>query len=92
MRRGAPRGTGGAAREMKRLTDRKTWLEYLWITLGSALVAGGIYFFKFPNNFSFGGVSGLCIVLAQVLPFTAGQLNLVLNLALLVVGWRYGAR
>ncbi len=87
MRRGAPRGTGGAAREMKRLTDRKTWLEYLWITLGSALVAGGIYFFKFPNNFSFGGVSGLCIVLAQVLPFTAGQLNLVLNLTLLVVGW-----
>ena len=72
---------------MKRLTDRETWLEYLWITLGSALVAGGIYFFKFPNNFSFGGVSGLCIVLAQVLPFTAGQLNLVLNLALLVVGW-----
>lgn len=76
-----------AASLRQRLTDGKTWMEYLWITLGGALVTGGIYFFKFPNNFSFGGVSGLCIVLAQVLPFTAGQLNLALNLILLVVGW-----
>ena len=72
---------------MERRLDRHTVIEYIWITLGAVLVAAGVYFFKFPNNFSFGGVSGLCIVLAQVLPFTPGQLNLVLNLALLVLGW-----
>ena len=77
----------GAQTTMERVLNRRTVTDYLWIALGAVLVAGGVYFFKFPNHFSFGGVSGLCIVLAQMLPFTPGQLNLVLNLALLAVGW-----
>ena len=60
--------------------------EYICVTIGAVLVAVGVYFFKFPNHFTYGGVSGLCIVLAQVMPFTPGQLNLVLNLLFLVVG------
>ena len=66
---------------------RRSLTEYFWVTLGAVLVAAGVYFFKFPNNFTFGGVSGLCVVLAELLPFTPGRLNLWLNLALLAVGW-----
>jgi uncharacterized membrane-anchored protein YitT (DUF2179 family) len=47
----------------------------------------GIYFFKFPNNFSFGGVTGIAVLLAKLIPFTAGQINLAFNLLLLVLGY-----
>lgn len=33
--------------------------EYMIISFGAFLVAAGVYFFKFPNNFTTGGVSGL---------------------------------
>lgn len=47
----------------------------------------GIYAFKFPNHFSFGGVSGLAVVLNEILGISAAQINLVINLALLVIGF-----
>ena len=37
--------------------------EFIIMTLGTALVSIGVYFFKFPNNFSMGGVSGLAVLL-----------------------------
>ena len=33
--------------------------EYLLLTAGVLLVVIGVYFFKFPNNFAIGGVTGL---------------------------------
>ena len=33
--------------------------EFLLLNLGILPVIIGVYFFKFPNNFSIGGVSGL---------------------------------
>lgn len=33
--------------------------RYILLTFGVLLTAVGVYFFKFPNNFSTGGVSGL---------------------------------
>ncbi|WP_028244033.1 YitT family protein [Pseudobutyrivibrio ruminis] len=61
--------------------------EYIMFTIASAVMVIGIYFFKFPNHFSFGGVSGLSIVLAQLLPSTPGYINLVINIVLLVLGF-----
>lgn len=42
----------------------------LWVlmTFGTALVALGVYCFKFPNHFSTGGVSGLGVVLGALIP------------------------
>ena len=71
---------------MKKL-DKSVVVDYIWVTIGAVLVAAGVYFFKFPNNFTFGGVSGFCVVLTRLLPFTPGQLNMVLNLVLLAVGY-----
>lgn len=61
--------------------------KFLLLTAGTLITAVGIYFFKFPNNFSFGGVSGLSVVLAKVTGFTAGSINLVINMALLILGF-----
>lgn len=41
--------------------------DVFWMTLGAALVSVSVYFFKFPNHFSMGGVSGLSILLGQLI-------------------------
>ena len=66
--------------------------EYTMITLAAVLLVVGVYFFKFPNNFSFGGVTGIAVVLSAVTPFSAGTINFVINMALLVVGFFFFGR
>ncbi len=45
---------------------RQMLKEYILITIAVILMDIGIYVFKFPNNFSFGGVSGLAVVVAGI--------------------------
>ena len=40
--------------------------EYAILTLATLVMSAGTYLFKFPNNFSFGGVTGLAVVLSAV--------------------------
>ncbi|MBQ2990784.1 MAG: YitT family protein [Clostridia bacterium] len=64
--------------------------SYLLMTLGILITAIGTYFFKFPNNFSTGGVSGLSLILGRVIPsafFTPTIFMFIINMALLVVGF-----
>ncbi len=68
------------------------FLEYLLMAVGSIVTAMGIYFFMFPNNFMLGGVSGLSIVLGDVLAdvvpwLTPGTFVLVINMLLLAIGF-----
>ena len=65
----------------------KLFKDYIVITLAVTIMDLGIYAFKFPNHFSFGGVSGLAVVLNEILGISAAQINLVINLALLVIGF-----
>ncbi|RKI83610.1 YitT family protein [bacterium 0.1xD8-71] len=66
--------------------------EYILITVAVVLMDIGIYVFKFPNNFSFGGVSGLAVVVTHFVPFTASQINLAINMLLLVFGFLFLGR
>ena len=67
---------------------KKTVNEWLMITLGTVVMSLGIYYFKFPNHFSFGGVSGLAVVLGHWFPgATPGDFMMVINMALLVIGF-----
>ena len=62
--------------------------EYLLLTLGTFLVAAGVYFFKFPNSFNTGGVTGMAIILHAVFPaVSSSAFASVLNLAFLVLGF-----
>lgn len=61
---------------MKR--DQKI-LEYITLTIATIILDVGVYFFKFPNNFSFGGVTGLAVVLSQVTALRASTLNFVIQ-------------
>lgn len=67
---------------------RKPVQTVLWMTLGTFLVAFGVYFFKFPNHFSTGGVSGLGVVLGYLLPqVTPGTIVSLVNVFFLVLGF-----
>ncbi len=67
---------------------KKTIKEWLLMTLGTLLLAAGVYFFKFPNNFSTGGVSGISVILGHYFPgITPGDFVMVINVVLLVVGF-----
>lgn len=66
---------------------RQTVFEYIMITLSAVILVLGVYLFKFPNNFSFGGVTGLAVVLSAVMPLSAGTINFVINMLLLGLGF-----
>ncbi len=60
--------------------------DYFLITVSTLLIMIGVYFFKFPNNFTFGGITGLSVVLGKITPITPSTVNLILNFILLVIG------
>ncbi len=63
-------------------------LKYFsFLNLGIILMAVGIYFFKFPNGFATGGVSGVAVILSNIFPsIPKATYMLVINVILLIVG------
>ena len=67
---------------------QKLLKEYALLTFATLLMVAGIYFFKFPNHFSTGGVSGISVILGHYFPeITPGSFVLVINVLLLIVGF-----
>lgn len=61
--------------------------SYILITIGTTMMVASVYFFKIPNGFVTGGVSGIGTVLGKALPsLSSGFWIMALNLILLVVG------
>lgn len=61
--------------------------NFLFMNFGCLLLAVGVYFFKIPNGFATGGVTGIGTVLAKITPVSPGIWIWILNIALLVVGF-----
>ncbi len=57
------------------------------ITLSIMVMVVGVYFFKFPNHFAFGGVTGFSAVVSEVTNLSASQFTFVVNMGLLVIGF-----
>ncbi|MDP4181201.1 MAG: YitT family protein [Bacillota bacterium] len=65
----------------------KKLYSFILINLGVILVSIGIVFFKVPNNFATGGVTGISIIINKLEPvFSVGTLMLIINIALLAMG------
>jgi len=60
--------------------------SFLMMTVGCILVSVGVYFFKIPNGFVTGGVTGVATLLAPLTPISAGAWIWLLNIALLILG------
>ena len=65
----------------------RTLAEYGLITVSIWIMVIGIYFFKFPNHFAFGGVTGFSTVFSQLLHCSASTFTTAANYALLVLGF-----
>ena len=57
------------------------------LTISTLIMAVGIYFFKFTNNFTFGGITGIAVLVANFLPISASDFSFVVNILLLIIGW-----
>lgn len=66
---------------------KNTFKEFSLLTLSTLIMVLGIYFFKFPNNFSFGGVTGIAIVIAKTKIASASDIVLIINVLLLFIGF-----
>lgn len=67
----------------------RTLAEYGLITVSIWIMVVGIYFFKFPNHFAFGGVTGFSTVFSQLLHCSASTFTTAANYALLVLGFLF---
>ncbi len=74
---------------MDMISDKKRfWKEFFWMNVATVMISVGVYCFKFPNNFSMGGVSGLSILLGKVLPvLSASSYNTIINVLFLILGF-----
>ena len=59
------------------------------ITMSTFIMAIGIYFFKFPDNFCFGGITGFAAVIAKITPLSASAFTFLANTILLIIGFIY---
>lgn len=70
---------------MKRFWQNTRWL--VLTTLGSALFALGFALFLIPNDINTGGISGLAMILRELLGFGGvGSLTLIINIPLFLIG------
>ena len=76
----------------KRKKIKDTVLYWVILNFGILLIAVGVFFFKGPNNFATGGVSGIAIIISKfvtpLVPFlTQSVLMMIINAALIVIGF-----
>lgn len=72
---------------IERKTLSQKILYYTFLNIGILLMAVGIYFFKAPNGFATGGVSGISIILSNIFPdISQATYMLIINILLLIVG------
>lgn len=60
--------------------------NFTLLTVSTLIMSVGIYFFKFANNFTFGGITGLAVLVARFSPLSASDFTFIANMLLLLVG------
>ncbi len=61
--------------------------SFCFINFGILLLTLGVYFFKTPNGFATGGVSGLSIILSNIFPvMSQATYMMIINVLLLMLG------
>lgn len=63
--------------------------DYSRIVIGCLLIAAGIYFFQFPNEFVISSVTGISILVSRATNYAVSRtvVNYIINTSLLIVGY-----
>ena len=77
---------------LRYLTTWKFWKELIIMTLGMAIAAAAVYYFMMPSKLVLGSISGLSIVITNVLnmvgiPVKMSWIVTTINAILLVLAW-----
>ena len=60
--------------------------NFIMMTVATLIMAVGTYFFKFTNNFTFGGITGLAVLIAKTGVISAADFSFIANMILLLMG------
>lgn len=63
--------------------------NFIFMNIGCILMAIGIYFFKIPNGFATGGVSGIATILGKITFITSGAWIWILNIIMMLLGFLF---
>lgn len=77
---------------MKGKNLKNTAMEFVMITLATVLLSLSVYFFLTPSHLTPGSVAGLAIILTNVIPLPMSAISMILNVALLIVGFLFVGR
>ncbi len=69
------------------MDSRPVMKELILITVGTAIIAAGVFFFMQPAHLAMGSVAGLAVVLEQFLPLGVAAISMIVNIALLLLGF-----
>ena len=72
---------------MKLKLTKASVVDFLMINLGTAVCAAAIFFFLMPSHLAIASVSGLSIVLSNVIPLPVSAITMIFNIVLLGVGF-----
>ena len=72
-----------------KLSKKEMIKEYIMIAIGTFITCVGVYYFMVPQDIVTGGVSGLAIVIYNIIPIPISLITLVLNMGLLIVGFMF---
>ncbi len=67
--------------------NQNVFSEYFKITIAMFIISFSIYFFLIPSGIVVGSISGLAMVIHQMIPFSISAITFVLNIGLLVIGF-----
>lgn len=70
------------------MNKKSKLIEILLLNLGILLLSVGVYFFKIPNGFTTGGITGLSLIVSSLVgTITPSWLIFLFNILLLIVGF-----
>ena len=74
---------------MKKYINQETLTSILMVTIGSFIFSFTINAVVIPNQFGSGGVTGITLLLYYIFGINPGTSNLVINIALLLIGYQF---
>lgn len=66
---------------------RNTIKEFFLITVGTVIIGASVYIFMLPSQVSIGSGTALAMVLSNFIPMPISAITLIMNVALLIIGF-----
>lgn len=69
------------------METREKLTDFLMITVGTVICAAAVFFFLIPSSLTVGSISGLAIILSNLIPLSISVITFILNVGLLLLGF-----